>query len=452
MQSGAICLVAVFLLGGAAMSAAANDSIGGPGLVDVPAVEARARRAGLRVLTGNHLVLVTDRPLRAGDGVEELPAVFDQAFAAWCRHYKIDPAAHADWRAFGCLMVDRERFRAAGLLPDKLPPFENGFCDRNRFWLLDQSNPAYRRHLLLHEGVHAFTLTLRRLATPVWYTEGIAEYLATHRLDPADNGGVEFAPTPIPDRPGDVEQLGRIEKIRELREVGRAPSLASVLALPAGRHGEIADYAASWAAVTLFAQHPAYAAVFTTLEQGVLGPDLNLRLEAMPGWDRARAEQDFDAFTSEIDYGWDFSRMAIDWSPGQPLAGECVVAVNAARGWQNSGLRSAAGERIAFVATGRAGVGTITDTKTGAVTPLETEANGISLEWYRGRPLGRLLVGQWLAGGGAGERPRFAVVADGAGGEFTAPANGPLFVRLNGPPGRLAVGEGAISVRFHSGR
>ena len=81
MQSGVICLVAVFLLGGAAFSAAANDSIGGPGLVDVPALEARARRAGLRMLAGNHLVLVTDRPLRAGDGVEELPAVFDQAFA-----------------------------------------------------------------------------------------------------------------------------------------------------------------------------------------------------------------------------------------------------------------------------------------------------------------------------------------------------------------------------------
>ena len=137
-----------------------------------------AREAGLRLLEGRHLVLATDRPVRAGDGVAELPAVFDEAFAAWCRHYGMDPADHADWRCFGCLVVDRERFRAAGLLPDTLPPFENGFCDRNRFWLLDQSNPAYRRHLLLHEGVHAFTLTLRGLATPVWYNEGIAEYLA----------------------------------------------------------------------------------------------------------------------------------------------------------------------------------------------------------------------------------------------------------------------------------
>ena len=47
----------------------------------------QARRAGLRVLEGRRLVLVTDRPARAGDGVAELPAVFDQAFTSWCDHY-----------------------------------------------------------------------------------------------------------------------------------------------------------------------------------------------------------------------------------------------------------------------------------------------------------------------------------------------------------------------------
>ena len=53
------------------------------GFAEVPTLEAltaTARRAGLRVLSGDHLVLVTDRPARADDGVEELPAVFD---AAW---------------------------------------------------------------------------------------------------------------------------------------------------------------------------------------------------------------------------------------------------------------------------------------------------------------------------------------------------------------------------------
>lgn len=272
----------------------------------------------------------------AGDGVAELPAVFDEAFTAWCNHYGMDPADHADWRCFGCLVVDRERFRAAGLLPDTVPPFENGFCDRNRFWLMDQSNPAYRRHLLLHEGVHAFTLTLRGLATPVWYNEGIAEYLATHRLD-RDGDVVRFAWTAMPTRPDDVEQLGRIEKLRELRADGRLPALDAVLSLPVGEHGAIADYAASWAAVALLANHPAYARGFAALERGPLGTDFNDRLTALPDWDPARAARDYAAFVGEVDYGWDFDRLAIDWSPGVPLAAHVTLPVDASRGWQNTG-------------------------------------------------------------------------------------------------------------------
>jgi len=414
-------------------------------VVDVGPLVRLARAAGLRLLEGRHLVLATDRPVRAGDGVAELPAVFDEAFTAWCDHYGMDPDAHAEWRCFGCLVVDRERFRAAGLLPDTLPPFENGFCDRNRFWLLDQSNPAYRRHLLLHEGVHAFTLTLRGLATPVWYNEGIAEYLATHRLARAGDE-LRFAWTPIPARPDDVEQLGRIEKLRDSCAMGRMPSLGDVLSLTVAEHGTIADYAASWAAVAMFANHPAYARGFAALERGPLGPDFNDRLATLPDWDPARAARDFAAFTGDIDYGWDFSRLAIDWLPGLPLAGPATLPVDASRGWQNTGASATAGRRYAFTATGRVALGTVTDATTGQVTPLEGEADGISLEWYRGRPTGRLVIGQWVTRPADGGHPRFEVLASGAQGELTAVTDGPLYLRLNGPPGRLATRDGTISV------
>lgn len=244
----------------------ASPAVGQPpdGFGSPEAFAGRARRAGLRVLESDHLVLVTDRPQREGDGVDGLAEIFDQAVATWCDHYAVP--VPSGWRACGCLVVDRERFRAAGLLPETIPDFANGFCAGSVFWLQDQSNPAYRRHLLLHEGVHAFTLTVRGLATPAWYNEGIAELLATHRLADAAPRPT-FVATPIPQQAADVEQLGRIEELRTLRRQRRTPSLNAVLDAPPGDHRALADYAASWAAVLLFTAHPAHAAAFASLER-----------------------------------------------------------------------------------------------------------------------------------------------------------------------------------------
>ena len=418
---------------------------------------AAAKRAGLRVLEGRHLILVTDRPSRAGDGVDELPGVFDAAWSSWCRHFALDPLAHADWRALGCLVVDRERFRAAGLLPDEIPDFANGYCFRDRFWLADQSNPEYRRHLLLHEGVHAFTITLRDLATPPWYTEGIAELLATHRLEAeasrepatrAESASGAFVPTPIPQRADDVEQLGRIERLRKLRAAAICPGLDEVLATPAALHRDLSAYAGSWAAVALFALHPRHAAVFATVQQGPLDATFTDRLRAAPGFDADIAARDFDAFTDDLDYGYDFSRSAIDWSPGRPLDDLRTVDVQGGRGWQNSGWSLRRGERASWTASGRCTIGFLPADGSRPTVRLETEPAGISLRWYRGRPLGRLLVAQWVDEPAGGGRPRFVVIAEGAGGDCTAVADGPLYCRLNERPGELADDEGSLKAEF----
>ena len=409
------------------------------------AFAATARRAGFRVLEGNRLVLATDRPAREGDGVAELPAVFDQAFAVWCGHYGIAPESLPAWRARGCLIVDRERFRAAGLLSADVPEFTNGFCLNDRFWLLDQSNPAYRRHLLLHEGVHAFTLTVRSLGTPPWYTEGIAEYLATHRLEPAADGPPRFVSTPLPDRAADVEQLGRIERLQRLRAAGESPAFETVLAATTAGHGDVSAYAANWAVVAMLARHPRYAASFTKLERGPLDVAFTERLAELDGWDEARAARDFDAFTSEVEYGFDFARSAIDWAAGRPLAATSRVRVDAARGWQNTGLALAAGHRYSFVAEGRVVLGTVAGGEVGGPTTLESEPRGISLRWYRGRPIGRLLAAQWIDRPQAG-RPRFEIVADGGEAMFAAAVDGPLYLKINESPGDLGDNRGAFTV------
>ena len=431
-----------------AMLAACDLSVAADQLAVAPLV-ATAKRAGLRVLSGNHLALATDRPVRDGDGVSDLPRLFDEAFEAWSKHFGLDPAAHSQWQAFGCLVVDRERFRAAGLLPESIPDFTNGFCDRNRFWMVDQSNPAYRRHLLLHEGVHAFTLTLCSLDTPPWYTEGIAEYLATHRLEVNTDGqGSSFVPTPIPARAADVEQLGRIEILRRLRATGNAPSLTDVLQSPATAHHDLRAYALSWAAVAMLSQHPAFAKVFASAERQPLDQQFALRLTSDPLWNATRATLDFDAFTDDIDYGYDFSRSSIDWSIGEPLRASQRIAVDSTRGWQNSGWSLTEGQQVSFGTTGRYQIGTLPQENLPAMA-LESEADGISLRWYRGRPLGQLLMAQWIAPQASSRgQPRFVVVATGANGIFKAPTAGVLYGKVNDPPGELADNAGVLDIEI----
>ena len=91
------------------------------------------------------------------------------------------------------------------------------------------------------------------------------------------------------------------------------------------------------------------------------------------------------------------------------------------------------------------GLGSFADPASGRATPLESEPAGISLEWYRGRPIGRLLVAQWGVDQ-PGRQPRFVVVAEGDASEFTARFDGPVYLRVNDSPRGLTDNTEGYSV------
>jgi hypothetical protein len=342
--------------------------------------EAKVAAAGIRKLESRRLVLYTDAA--SSPDIDELPQVFDQAFDRWCRYFGLDAASYPEWRMRASLMDDRARFAAAGLLPPGLRKFLNGYTSGYQFWLDNQTSTYYCRHLFLHEGVHGFMFSLVGENGAPWYIEGMAEMLGTHRWH---DGRLEL---PVfPNNPDDFFKLSRIEMVQRDFAAHRARQFGNVLGIVSKEFLEVEPYAWSWAAVAFLDGHPRYHDRFRKTPELLKSPGhFNLKLHELYNDDFDRLVEEWQVFIADIDYGYDFERTAIDFTPGKPLETVSATAtVEADRGWQNSGLALEAGKTYKLTASGRFQLAT-------NPKPWISEAGGVSIHYLQGKPLGILLA------------------------------------------------------------
>ena len=396
--------------------------------------DARAAAAGIRKLSGRRLVLYTD--LVADEEVDVLPAVFDQAFPQWCDYFGVEESKHPDWRMTALLMKDKARFKRAGLLPDELPPFEHGFSRNYDMWLYEQPSAYYRRHLLLHEGTHGFMNTLFGACGPPWYMEGLAELIATHRWR---DGRLRL--NHMPANREEVPMWGRIKIVRDCFAEGRARRLGSILEFRPPAFAENEPYAWCWAAAALLDGDPRYRQRFRQLHKFVLQPDLSDRFRRLIGEDWEALAEQWQVFVADLEYGYDVPKTAVDLAPGGPLLpGGGTVTVAADRGWQNSGLRLEAQTTYRLRAEGRYQV---------ADRPQVwwCEPGGVSIRYYRGRPLGILLAA--VRREGAPPQTPSALlrpITVGLETTLTPKRPGTLFLRVNDSAGELGDNAGSLTV------
>jgi len=396
--------------------------------------EAKVRAAGIRKLESRRLTLYTDIP--SSPDVDELPRVFDQAFDLWCKYLGIDPARHADWHMRASLVDRPERFTDCGLMPADLPKFLNGYTQGHNFWLFNQTSPYYRRHLLLHEGVHGIMFSLIGSNAPPWYIEGMAELLATHRWQ---NGKLELPY--FPHSPADVPKLGRIDIVQTDFAKRHAKRFADVLAYDQKAHLTVEPYGWSWAATAFLNGHPRYRDRFRQLLSLLKKPgDFNAKLSETYADDFDHLSEEWQVFVSDVDYGYDFERTMIDFTPGKPFGRrEHTISVAADHGWQNSGLLLEAGKTYKVVASGEYQVAD-------KPKPWISEPSGVSIHYVHGKPLGLLL---------AAVRPEISAdrtsgfmkpIVVGAGTEIRPAETGTLYFKINDSAGQLSDNAGKAAV------
>jgi hypothetical protein len=402
-----------------------------PGVPRARVDEARAAAEGIRKVEGRRLILFTDVP---PDGeVDELPAVFEQAFAGWCSYFDIDPAVQVNWHMTGFLMKDGDRFRRAGLLPAMLPSFPNGFAVNYDLWIYEQPTAYYRRHLLLHEGTHGFMNTILKSCGPPWYMEGMAELLGTHRWE-----GGRLALGTVPKTRDEAPMWGRVRTIQDLFAAGNALPLEQVLDFDGRAHSQNEAYAWSWAVAAFLDFHPRYRQAFRSLSRAVEAEDFLDKFRELVGGQWGELAEEWQVFISNLEYGYDAERMAIDFSAGQPPAeGWNLVKIDAALGWQNTRLHLPAGSVCEIRARGRYQL---------AERPRTwwCEPGGVTIRYYQGKPLGMLLAAVRPGAPAQGPSALIRPLAIGLGSAFTVEKAGTLYLRVNDSAGELDDNAGSL--------
>ena len=406
--------------------------------------EATLRQAGIRVLNSKHLTLYTDLP--SSPDVDALPQVFDLAIPQWTKVFEASAGRLDTWHVTACVMRDGQRFQDYHLQPKDLPPFLHGLQRGDRLWIREQPSSYYRRHLLLHEGTHAVMNKIFGRVGPVWYREGMAELLATHQYR---DGKLWL--NVFPENRSQVEHWGRIKIVREDESQNGVRPIAEIVSLPTRAFLSSDAYAWTWALQSFFHRQPKYASLRRSLLEEMKYSERGVTEAFLRGYQRQRAELDYEwnLFVQHLDYGYDSSYETIVRAEDVvELADDRIhtVKIDAGKGWQAAGIRIGPGGQIDLVSKGRYRVRQETKPDAPPV-PWICEPQGITIEYYQGRPLGQLL-GAIVPEDASARESRFDPVPIGRRGQMSTKSGGQLYFRINERADRLVDNEGQITVKI----
>ncbi|MFO0011567.1 MAG: hypothetical protein ACK553_02405 [Planctomycetota bacterium] len=409
------------------------------GLVAVAQPPIESLSGGFKRFQQGRLTLITDLPI--DDELRSWPEVLDQAIAIWTDRWRVDPAQSQAWRLTAYLIGDRKRFMESGLAP-QVPPFEDGYQLRDTVFLIEQPSIYYRRHLFLHEATHWAMYRGFGGAGSPWFMEGMADLYGTHRWSDR-----KLALGILPSSPGEVPQWGRFKRLHAMLARDDIPSLRQILNYTNESGDRMDRYVWSWAACVFFMNHPHYKDAFAAASEPPLDYSMSLsqKLSASlePRWPWVVAE--WNGFLSDFDFGYVPARSMprLDENAFQLMntnSHECDI--DAARGWQGTGIRVRRGETLRLTAEGKYQVGVGANGK-----PWVSEPPGITIRYVSHQPLGRLLA-TIVPGPEAEATRRWEPMAIGRGGGLTSETDGFLLLKVNDAAGELGDNQGVLRVRI----
>jgi len=274
--------------------------------------------------------------------------------------------------------------------------------------------------VIQHECTHGFCHMTFGSTGPTWLSEGVAE-LGNYWKDGEQAVAIE---------PAVMAYLQRAEPKRTLLEIatpGREPA------------GDWQDYAWRWALCHLLANNPNYADRFKPLAIALMEGRPDVSFESVYGPVAREISFEYDQFLLTVGNGYRTDLTAWPWKakfrPLHASGGNVKTTVEAAAGWQASGLQVEKGVMYEMTADG-----TWRTAAAGAAVDAAGDATG------HGRLVGAVLEGGEKDGDTTARYALSAVIPLGATRAFVAPADGRLFLRCDDDWTQLADNTGEVSV------
>lgn len=397
------------------------------------------KERGIDVFESKRLRLFTDLD---ADVAKSLPPLIDQAYESWEEYFgKLPPARdESEFQINGYLMKDKEKFEKVGLLRNDLPDQFHGRQAGYQFWMMDQPQDYYRRHLLLHEATHAFMLAIARLDAPVAYLEGMAEHFGTHQVI-----GGKLQMRLVPSNRSDFRGHDRLFLMRRDVKQRGIPGLLDINEWKDANFRFFNEsYAWAWGMSVFFDQNPRTHERFRKLAKSLTNPLAWKTFENDLQPDLPEIVTEWNLFAADAWEGFDFLRHAIDFHEGEALTKPQRVEIHADRGWQSTRVLVEKGHRYELLATGQF-------TLAEKPKPWVSEADGITIRYHNGRLLGQLLATIRPAKFTENEpEPMRDVKPLGNSSSFEASRTGTLYLRLNDHPAELVDNRGSVKVEIRA--
>lgn len=412
---------------------------------------ATLNECGLQIVESRRLILVTDLPL---DAVRDLPPLADALFDELERQMGqlVPNMAGTDFQVTGFLIDAKERFEKANVLPPEQFAFRHGRHLGYQFWMNNQTSAYYRRHLLLHEFVHCFMMCEHGMQNipPLWFTEGIAEYFATHQLEKVisqSRFGI------LPPTVDGFEGWGRIAEIRDgssatLRNNARSMSLEEVLHPATRSFADESNYAHAWAIVWLMRNHPNLKEPFADFNRVRTDQDFRTASDKIPAFTWKRLAVIWPVFLDSVVEGFDVNRsfptLGPEPKPWPKSSGSpSVTQLASDQDWQSSGFVFSRGSTITLKCTGRYAVHD-------KPQPWISEPDGITIEYYLQHPTGRIMA-MIVSPDGQFVTSRIRVGSETT---ITIPQeyDGELWLQINDSAAKRAGNSGSTEVRIEAAK